>query len=295
MALPKISIVIPTHNRPQILRQCLGHIEKQTIADQIEVIVVIDGDDPKTAEMLSSLRWNFPITCFAIPKAQQGVARNRGVEKARGDIVLFTGDDIFLAPDACERHLRAHSCIAPRYAAGPRGDTAVLGFTSWDPTLPVTPIMRWLERTGWQFGYAKIAEHAGKVLPTKIQHRFTYTSHISIPRAMARNIQFREDVTLYGWEDVEWGIRLRDDGVQLFYEPTARALHHHSMDIRESLERMVILGQSARIFAGLHPGFDRVPHGWKLAAYHLLAILPTLRGKHAKAFLRGLKMGNGRL
>ena len=288
MALPKISIVIPTHNRPQILRRCLDHIEKQTVREQLEVIVVIDGDDPKSAEMLSSLRWNFPLTCFAIPKAQQGVARNRGVAHAIGDIILFIGDDIFLAPDACERHLRTH-------ARKSESTIAVLGFSAWDPALTITPAMHWLEKTGWQYGYAQIAEYVGKPLPTEIQHRFTYTSHISLPRLIARDVPFHEDVTLYGWEDVEWGIRLRDAGIPLFYEPTAQALHHHTINLRESLERMVTLGQSALIFASLHPSFDRVPHGWKLATYHLLALLPTLRGKHAKALLRGLKMGNGRL
>ncbi len=257
---------------------------------------MIDGDDPKTAEMLSSLHWSFPLICFAIPKAQQGIARNRGMEKAHGKIVLFIGDDIFLAPDACERHIRAHApnihTVSDFVLRASDFPIAVLGFTTWDPALTVTPVMRWLTKTGWQFGYEKIAAYGGKILPSEIQHRFTYTSHISLSRAIAQDFPFHEDVTLYGWEDVEWGIRLRDAGIPLFYEATAHALHHHRTDLRESLERMVTLGQSARIFADLHPGFDRVPHGWKLAAYHLLALFPTLRGKHAKAFLKGLNDKN---
>ncbi|MBI1934193.1 glycosyltransferase family 2 protein, partial [Candidatus Peregrinibacteria bacterium] len=248
MTTPNISIVIPTRNRPQILRQCLDHIEKQTIADQIEVIVVIDGDDPKTAEMLSSLHWSFPLICFAIPKAQQGIARNRGMEKAHGKIVLFIGDDIFLAPDACERHIRAHARKSeirnPKSEINLKLQTnmhtgsdfvlrasdfpiAVLGFTTWDPAVGITSVMRWLTKTGWQFGYEKIAAYGGKILPSEIQHRFTYTSHISLSRAIAQDFPFHEDVTLYGWEDVEWGIRLRDAGIPLFYEATAHALHHH--------------------------------------------------------------------
>lgn len=278
MALPTLSIIIPTRNRPKILQKCLDCIAKQTIRDQLEVIVVIDGEDPKTAEMLASLRWRFSLMCFAIPKAQQGAARNRGVEKARGGIVLFIGDDIFLAPDACEVHVRAHHC-----------GTAVLGFTAWDPAVGITPVMRWLEKTGWQFGYEKIAEYGGKCLPQHLQHRFTYTSHISLPRKTAQAIPFREDVTLYGWEDIEWGIRLREAGVPLAYEPASRALHHHHITLDNSLRRMETLGESAQVFARLHPDFDRVPRGCKLLAYHLIAVLPTIRGKHAKAFLRGLR------
>lgn len=278
MPSPHISIVIPTRGRAQILRRCLDHIEKQTIRDQLEVIVVIDGEDSKTAEMVSSLRWPFPLTCFAIPKSQQGVARNRGVEKARGETILFIGDDIFLAPHAGERHIAAH-----------HSSCAVLGHTTWDPAVSITPVMHWLEETGWQFGYPLIKQYAHQFLPPEIQHRFTYTSHMSLPRAIARAIPFREDVRLYGWEDVEWGMRLRDHHVALFYEPDARALHHHRVTLGESLQRMEVLGKSAVVFAGIRKDFDRVPRGGKLCAYHLLALLPTLRGKHAKAFLRGLK------
>ena len=305
VTLPTLSIIIPTRERAQILRRCLEHIAKQTVREQLEVIVVIDGDDPKTAEMLSSLRWSFPLTCFAIPKSQQGVARNRGVAHARGDIILFIGDDIFLAPDACEVHVRTH---ARCQVSGVRCQVQIpndlrrekleaeswklkttLGFTTWDPVMVITPVMHWLEETGWQFGYSHIAEYARKFLPRDSQHRFTYTSHISLPRAVAQDIPFREDVTLYGWEDVEWGIRLRDASIPLFYEPRARALHHHPLTVEDSLKRMETLGRSAQAFAKLHPSFDRVPHGGKRLLYHLLALLPTLHGKHAKAFLRGLK------
>lgn len=280
---PALSIIIPTRNRPQILRRCLDHCERQTIRDQLEVIVVIDGDDPKTAEMLASLRWSFPLACFAIPKSQQGAARNRGVAHARGEIILFIGDDIFLAADACERHLRAHE-----QQKTPTTDPAVLGHTTWDPAVGVTPVMHWLEKTGWQFGFAYIAEHAGKYIPPDMQHRFTYTSNISLPKETALQIPFREDVTLYGWEDIEWGLRLRDADIPLFFEPTAGALHHHRLTLQDSVQRMEELGRAARVFAKLHPGFDRVPRGGKLLLYHCCAILPTLRGRHAKAFLRGL-------
>lgn len=292
--VPALSIIIPTRNRPQILRRCLDHCERQTIRNQLEVIVVIDGDDPKTAEMLANLRWSFPLTCFAIPKSQQGTARNRGTAHARGEIVLFIGDDIFLAADACERHLRAHArkdIVSDFVLRASYFPIAVVGFTTWDPAIGITPIMRWLEKTGWQFGYARIAEHAGKCIPPEIQHRFTYTSNISLPKETALRIPFREDVTLYGWEDIEWGLRLRDAGIPLFFEPTAGALHHHHLTLEDSLKRMEELGRAARVFAKLHPGFDRVPHGGKLLLYRCCALLPTLRGRHARAFLRGLRRG----
>ncbi|MSR86759.1 glycosyltransferase family 2 protein [Candidatus Peribacteria bacterium] len=279
---PLLSIVIPAHGRPAILQRCLDHIREQTIADQIEVIVVND------AEKVNLNVGNLDVRVLDVPPCHQGVARNKGVEVARGKYVIFIGDDIFLAPHACEKHLGCH----PERSEGP---TAVLGFTTWDPALEITPVMHWLEKSGWQFGYPMIKQFSHQVIPTSIQHKFSYTSHISLPTEIAKKFPFREDVMLYGWEDVEWGWRLKEVGIPLFYEPDARAFHHHAMTMEESLERMETLGESAmemeRLVSKDSAAFQAaeiVPRGWKLFKYRIASMLPGMRGAHAKAFLTGL-------
>lgn len=257
----------------------------------MEVIVVSDGPDAETDALfnhsqLSTLNSQF----FSIPKSQQGVARNRGVEKATADLILFIGDDIFLAPDACEAHVKRHtharsSVLGTQFAA-------VLGFTTWDPACSITPVMRWLERSGWQFGYPMIRRYAHECIPSDMQHRFTYTSHISIPTEIAKKYPFREDVSLYGWEDILWGTELRDAGVALIYEPDAKALHHHHIEMHDSLKRMETIGRSLRTMEEIDPSFDRIPRGWKLWAHRMLALLPTMRGKHERAFLAGMQNHN---
>lgn len=282
---PLISIVIPTHRRPEILRECLRHLANQTIANQLEVIVVSDGPDPATAALFQNptpyaLR---PITYLEIPKSQQGVARNVGVQNAHAPLVLFIGDDIFLEPDACERHLKSSTL---RQAQGE--PFATLGFTTWDPSLAITPVMRWLEASGWQFGYGMIEQYAHGFLPTRIQERFTYTSHISVPMEVAGKFPFREDVSLYGWEDIEWGDRLKKAGIRLFYEPDAEALHRHSMTLEDSLKRAETLGRSLVQIAHLSPVFQWKLTPWRLFLQRLRSLLPTMDGKHRRAFLRGI-------
>jgi GT2 family glycosyltransferase len=277
-----ISIVIPTYQRPEILRRCLDWIEQQTCRE-FEVIVVTDGPDPKTDEMIANLTWRFSLQYFAIPKSQQGVCRNRAAERAQGKYCLLIGDDIFLAKDACEKHLQAHEKLS---ALNSQLST-VLGFTTWDPTLRITPCMRWMEENGVQFGYPKIQRYAHMFLPQELQHWFTYTSHLSLPTKLLQQYPFREDVSLYGWEDIEWGWRLAEAGIRLYYEPTAQAFHHHHYTDEEVWERSTLLGRSAREFERLSPALSLVPRGWKQVAYRALALLPTYRGKHCRAFLRG--------
>ena len=288
---PLLSIVIPTHKRPAILRQCLDHLGRQTIAEQIEVIVVNDADEWK----VESGKWKVDLKIFNIPQCHQGTARNYGVQQASGKFVMFIGDDIFLAPDACEKHL---TILNSQFSI--LNSTAVLGFTTWDPACVITPVMRWLERSGWQFGYPMISRFAHQIIPSSIQHKFTYTSHISLPTKIAKKFPFREDVTLYGWEDIEWGWRLKEAGVKLFYEPDAKALHHHHMTMEDSLKRMETLGRSAVVMEKLlskdEAAFRRmeelaagvVPRGWKRFKYQIALLLPGMRGAHARAFLCGI-------
>lgn len=298
-------MIIPTHRRPQILAKCLEHLERQTVVDRIEVIVVHDGLDAAETEHVAMRTWKMKVSYVEIEKSQQGAARNRGVREASAPLVLFIGDDAFLAPDACEIHLQMHAETNTSKPANQQTSEqipdqvhmhpkqrAILGHTTWDPAVGVTPVMQWLEKSGWQFGYPAITPYAGKAIPRELQHRFTYTIHISLPTQIAREHPFREDIALYGWEDIEWGLRLAQRGIPLIYAPEARALHHHYMTFEDSLRRMETIGRSVRIFDRVAPGFDRMPRGWKKWAYQGHALLPTMAGKHRKAFLRGLREEN---
>ena len=283
--MSSLSIIIPTHKRADILAQCLEHIEKQTVADQIEVIVVSDGHDDKTAELFAKKTWRMPLQFLEIEKSQQGVARNRGVERASAPLVLFIGDDMFLEPDACALHLDTHR----RLITNRSSLNAVLGFVTWDPSLEINPVMRWLEESGWQFGYPKIRKYSNSFLPQNMQANFTYTSHVSLHTTAAKRFPFREDALLYGWEDIEWGMRLRDAGVRLFYEPKAKVLHHHHLTPEQSLKRMETLGQSVVRMANVVPEFRKKIVPWRLMINRLLSFLPTINGLHRRALLRGIR------
>lgn len=280
VATPTLSIIIPTHKRAKILAQCLEHIEKQTIVDQLEVIVVSDGPDEEVKWKVENGKWKMTVKFFEVSKSHQGVARNKGTENAGGEFILFIGDDIFLKPDACEKHLHALSSFHFPFS--------VLGHTTWDPACGITPVMKWLETSGWQFGYPMIKRYAHHFLPSHLQHRFTYTSNISLPTKIAKRFLFREDVKFYGWEDIEWGWRLRQAGIKLFYEPDAKALHHHHMTLDDSLRRMEILGRSAVVMDRLNLELNLVPRGSKRLKYQAASLLPSMRGRHSKAFLAGI-------
>lgn len=100
---PEFSVVIPTYLRPTQLMKCLDALSRQQLPhNQFEIIVVDDGDDRATAEIVQSFREVFGIEARYLAQAKRrgpAAARNRGWRAARGRIIAFTEDDCMPHPD----------------------------------------------------------------------------------------------------------------------------------------------------------------------------------------------------
>src|SRR5882757_8803044 len=102
-----ITVVIATYNRPEALRQTLADLAQQTLPP-LEIIVVdqsrdADGRPGSIGEELRDFS-NLRYIHQAVPNAQ--VARNRGIEEARGEILLFIDDDVRMPPEFVANHCR---------------------------------------------------------------------------------------------------------------------------------------------------------------------------------------------
>ncbi|MBM3129716.1 MAG: glycosyltransferase family 2 protein [Chloroflexi bacterium] len=86
----KFSVVIPTYNRQNTLRQTLAALVAQDYADY-ESIVVDDGSNDGTRAMIAQ---EFPRARYLYQQNRgPAAARNRGIASASGEIVAFTDDD----------------------------------------------------------------------------------------------------------------------------------------------------------------------------------------------------------
>lgn len=109
---PKISVIIPVHNGGKFLNECLQSVCNQTLKD-IEIICVDDASTDDSAKILSSFAEYDPrITVIThAENTGAGIARNHGLEIARGKYISFLdADDIFEKHylesmyTACEKH-----------------------------------------------------------------------------------------------------------------------------------------------------------------------------------------------
>ncbi len=100
--MPRVSVVIPTYNQASFLSEAVGSALAQTYRD-FEVIVIDDGSTDDTPEVAST----FPpaVTYFRQENQGSASARNRGIELARGEYIVFLDSDDVLFEDALEKSL----------------------------------------------------------------------------------------------------------------------------------------------------------------------------------------------
>ncbi len=246
----RVSVVIATRNRKAKLLNCLDALNRQSVlSSEFEVIVVDDRSTDGTAEALEDQRFDFALRYERQESEGAGQARNRALTLARGELVLYIGDDIVAHERLLEEHLLAHA----QHAAD---TSAILGYVDWLPGLPRTRVMDYVcGKSSLQFAYEYIP-----TLP-RLDYRFFYTSNISLKRrflldARAQGIEFDPCFRSYGYEDTELALRLERLGLEIHYAPGALAYHDHVMDLPDFAEREFKVGRSAVVLYRKHPALD---------------------------------------
>ena len=101
---PLISIIIPVYNVEQYLRKCLESCINQTL-NEIEIIVVNDCSPDNSHVIMREYEEKYPeiIKCIYLKENfKLGGARNKGVEIAQGDYIIFVDSDDYIASNMCE-------------------------------------------------------------------------------------------------------------------------------------------------------------------------------------------------
>ena len=94
--LPKISVVTPTFNRCDELKHLVYSINNQTLKSKyFELIICDDGSTDGTERTIKDLlkSINFKLKYISQKNSGPGIARNKGVNNAKGELIVFTDSD----------------------------------------------------------------------------------------------------------------------------------------------------------------------------------------------------------
>lgn len=97
---PKVSVIIPVYNTEAYLEEAVRSIMNQTLKD-LEIIIIDDGSTDNSLAVIKKLaQEDNRIEWLSQPNSGQSVARNIGIEKARGKYLYFMDSDDFLEAEA---------------------------------------------------------------------------------------------------------------------------------------------------------------------------------------------------
>ena len=103
--MSKISVIIPAYNAQNTILKTIESVRQQTFED-LEIIVVNDGSTDRTLEIVNTIE-DTRIKVFDYPNGGVATARNRGIEKARGDYIAFLDADDWWTNDKLALQLKA--------------------------------------------------------------------------------------------------------------------------------------------------------------------------------------------
>ena len=238
-----ISIVIPTYNRLPILQKSIAALEKQILTDDrisgYEIIIVDDGSTDQTLAWLIDNQANLPHVKL-LEQEHQGAAaaRNLGVENAVGDTIVFIDSDLVVT----ESFLQAHGDALVKAEQDLQSDRlftygAVINTNNFDdPTSEPYKI-------------------------TDFSAAYFATGNVAIARKwlLAAGL-FDTGFQLYGWEDLELGVRLKKLDLKLVKCPQAVGYHWHPpfnlKQIPQMIDQEIQRGKMGVVFYEKHPTFD---------------------------------------
>jgi len=242
-----ISVLIPTKNRVDVLEKTLQAFMDQTLPrSEYELVIINDYGDYEPLKELCDGFTELPIQLFDNEgTGGRSPARNLGVTKTRGDIVLFIGDDIVPSPEFLQTHRKAHN-------TRPEKTAAFLGYTDWHPELDVTPFENMLAgEGGHQFDYRGCHDDA------VISYHQFYTCNISLKRDfLIEQDALFDPIFPYGFEDIELAYRLHLQGMELRFLEAATGFHHHQTSPSAYLQRQYNMGEDLFLFVLKQPSTD---------------------------------------
>jgi glycosyltransferase involved in cell wall biosynthesis len=234
----KASIIIPTYNRLEILKESLRAIENQTAAKKdFELIVVDDGSEDGTVDYLKDYQ---SITALEFrylsqPHTGPAAARNLGIHESSGEITILLGDDMLAVPTLVADHLRFHR----QHLGLSHG---CLGFVDWAEGVEVNGLMHHVTSRdgGQQFNYGELDIQD----PENVDWRAFWSGNLSVKKLFLRTHGlFNAEAFKHAlWEDIELGYRLQKAGLVLHFRKECKVGHKHSLTLEGFAERQRLVG-----------------------------------------------------
>lgn len=223
MALPSVSVIIPTYRREEVLRETLDNVLQQDYPNY-EVIVVDQtlSHETETQTYLDGLAASQKIRLFKVTWASLPGARNYAVRRSSGDIIVFLDDDVILPAGFLAAHVQNYVERPDVGAvAGRVFDRMKLADFGSDLTIEDLPPEAMDPGIAWY--------HIDLVHTVKPQRVLTARGcNMSFRRELFEKHGLKFDERFRGSavrEESDFCLRIRKTGFQIWYDPESHLVH----------------------------------------------------------------------
>jgi glycosyltransferase involved in cell wall biosynthesis len=257
-----VSVVIPTFNR----RHSLDKVISPLLADPAtgEIVVVVDGASDDTFSFLTDWSRSEPrIRAIYQENAGEALARRRGIDEARFDLVLLIDDDVEAGPGLVTGHAGRHV---------ESDHLVVLGYM---------PIILPSKRRAGQVATILYAQEYEKTCTLYEKNRTEIFRHLwagnmSMRRADALRLGNKNEVRLDYHGDLRFGLQCETAGLTAVFDRSLLSRHWHERGLRQfavdacrsGMARAEIISEYPELTPTLDPFLDISSRG-KLAARFL--------------------------
>ncbi len=224
--LPLVSLVIPTRNAVDLVRQCVASIFERTTYPRYEIILVDNGsDDPEALAYFSAMQSAGVLRVVRDDgEFNYSALNNRAVATARGEVVGLINNDI---------EVISADWLSEMVSIALQPGVGAVGARLWYPDTT-------LQHGGVVLGFGGVAGHAHKKLPkgspgycgraALIQSFSAVTAACMVIRKDLYDAVrgFNETELKVEFNDVDFCLRLRQAGFRNVWTPYSELLHHES-------------------------------------------------------------------
>lgn len=242
---PKYTIIVPVYNRVEEVEELLESLlyQKDIEPSIYEVIIIEDGSTIPCNEVCDLYRWKgLDVKYFFKENEGRSIARNYGIEKARGEWLVFFDSDCVIPEDYISKlekdiQLKDLDCYGGPDAAHP-------SFT--DTQKAINFAMTSLLTTGGIRGRKTSLE---KFIPR--------TFNMGIRKEVVDKAGgFRE---MYS-EDIDMSMRIRHAGYRIGLLPDQKVYHKRRVDFKKFFKQVNVFGKSRITLHFLYPGSLKIVH-----------------------------------
>lgn len=250
---PRVSIIIPTRDAPDVLARCLQSLFEKTSHPNFEVLVL---DNETTDPAALDLMEKYPVRRVEFPgKFNFSRANNQGAEMATGELLVFLNNDTAVIAEDWLQHLAYYAEQPDVGAAGPL----------------LTYENRTVQHAGVALGMRGTADHVMRGFSIEADGyagNLACAREVSVVTAaclMIRSSVFREvggfnSHFFTAYQDVDLCLRLRARGLRIIWTPRAVLLHDEFVSRPQSyydmVDRMLLLDQWEEIIARGDPYYN---------------------------------------